>query len=149
MMERLRGVKRYWLIGAVVLSLFALDWYFIRVLRKALSYSLISQIGRYMNAVLVITGFAWSQALKTAMSQTRPGHVLKIVAPLAYKLKGEEKIGFKIISTHDMRNTRIDIMDVYEELLVLQRGPEPEAILIRKITPPPQSTRYKPREPDW
>ena len=150
MMRRLQGVKRYWLIIAVVLSLFSVDWLYIGALRSVLAYSLISKITPYINLLLVIAGYAWSQALKTAMGQTRPSYVLKIVAPLAYKLKGEQKIGFKVLSTYDMRNSRIELQDVYEELLVLQRGPEPEAILIRKITPPPQPKRYRPREPeDW
>lgn len=148
MMERLRGVKRYWLIIAVVLSLFSVDWLYIGSLRSVLAYALIVKLTPYVNPVLVIAGFAWSQALKTAMSRARPSHVLKIVAPLAYKLKGEQKIGFKVLSTHDLRNTRIDIQDVYEELLVLQGGKEPEAILIRKVTPPPQPKRYRPRDSD-
>jgi len=148
-MERLGKFKRYWMIVAVVLSLFSVDWLYIGALRSILSYSLISKITQYINPVLVIAGFAWSQAIKTAMG-LRPSYVLKIVAPLAYKLKGEEKIGFKVLSTHDLRNTRIDVQDVYEELVVLQRGKEPEAILIRKVTPPPQPARYKPRAPeDW
>ena len=145
----LRGVKRYWMIVAVVLSLFSVDWFYIGVLRSILAYALISRITKSMNLVLVIAGFAWSQAIKTAMGP-RPSYVLKIVAPLAYKLKGDQKIGFKVLSTHDLRNTRIDVQDVYEELLVLQRGKEPDAILIRKVTPPPQPARYRPRTPeDW
>ncbi len=148
MMERLKSFKRNWLIIAVVLSLFAVDWLFIGFLRSALAYALIVKITPYINPLLVIAGFAWSQALKTAMGRGRPSHVLKIVAPLAYKLKGEQKIGFKILSTHDLRNPRIDVQDVYEELLVLQRGKEPEAILIRKVTPPPQPKRYRPRDSD-
>lgn len=149
MMRRLQGVKRYWLIIAVVLSLFSVDWLYVGALRSVLAYSLISKITPYINPVLAIAGFAWSQALSTARGSLRPSYVLKIVAPLAYKLKGKEKIGFKVLSTFDMRNSRIDIQDVYEELLVLQRGPEPEAILIRKVTPPPQSARHTPRAPDW
>ena len=76
MMRRLQGVKRYWLIIAVVLSLFSVDWLYIGSLRSVLAYSLISRITPYVNPILVIAGYAWSQALKTAMSQARPSHVL-------------------------------------------------------------------------
>lgn len=149
MMNRLRGVKRYWLIVAVVTSLFTIDWIYIRALRSLFTYQLQNAVAQYLTPILVITGFAWSQAIKTATGRGRPTHVLKIVAPLAYRKGGEERIGYKIISTHDLRNSRIELEDVYEELLVLQRNKEPEAILIRKVIPPPQSARYKPREADW
>ena len=149
MMKRLREGKRYWIIVAVITSLFALDWLYIRAFRSLLAWEIQNALSKYLTPVLLIAGFAWSQALSSARGPLRPSYVLKIVAPLAYKLKGEGKIGYKILSTHDMRNTRIDIDDVYEELQVLQRNKEPEAILIRKVNPPPRSARYKPRDPDW
>lgn len=147
-MMRVKRLKRYWLIVAVVLSLFVVDWLYVGILRSILSYSIQSSINEVLKFILLIVGFSWSQALKTAMG-SRPSFGVKIVAPLKYKEKGETKYGYRILATHDLRNPKVDLLDVFEELLVQKRGSHPEAILIRKLDPPPRPKGYESRAPDW
>ncbi len=142
-------LKGYWSIGAIVLSFFVVDWQYIQLFRSLFNYQIQNTVNRYLTWVIMIAGFSWSQALKASIGRPRESHVLKIVAPLAYR-KGKEKMaGYKVLQTYDLGNPRIEPEDAYEELGVLQRGKEPEAILIRKVTPPPRPDRYKTKTPDW
>ena len=148
MIRRPKMLKGYWPIVAIVLSFFILDWTYLRILRSGLTYQIQNQVNHYLIPIVLITGFAWSQTISSKLGAPRETSVLKIVAPFKYKQKKEEKIGFKVISTHDLGNPRIDVLDVYEELLILQKT-QPDAILIQKLTPPPIPARYRKRQLDW
>jgi hypothetical protein len=142
-------LKGYWAIGAIVLSFFVVDWQYIQLFRSLFSYQIQNNVNRYLTWVIMFTGFSWSQTLKATIGGTRASHVLKIVAPLKYKKGKEARVGYKILQTYDLGNPRVEPEDVYEELGVFQRGKEPEAILIRKVIPPPQPSRYQKKLPDW
>ena len=147
--ERFRGARRYWLIVAVVVSLFSVDFIYVKALRSLFSYGIQVQIGKWIDILLVIAGFSWSQAFAVARTKLKESSVLKIVAPLEYKKGKQELVGLQIIATHDLNNPRIDIHDVHEELLVARRGKHPKAILIQRVTPPKQPRQYRPRDPEW
>lgn len=149
MMERFRGARRYWMIVAVIVSLFSLDYLYIKALRSLLSYAIQVQIGKWIDLLLVIAGVAWSQAFAVAKTKLKESTVIKIVAPLAYKKGKQELVGYQVIATHDLNNPRIDIHDVHEELLVARRGKYPKALLIQRVTPPRQPARYRAKSPDW
>ena len=149
MMERFRGARRYWMIVAVVVSLFSIDYLYVKALRSLFSYQIQVQIGKWVDLLLVIAGVAWSQAFAVARTKLKESSVIKIVAPLKYKKGKTELVGYQIIATHDLNNPRIDIHDVHEELLVARRGKHPEAVLIQKVTPPKQPRQYRPRETGW
>lgn len=149
MMERFRGARRYWLIVAVIVSLFSVDFIYVKALRSLFSYGIQVRIGQCIDLLLVIAGFAWSQAIALARAKLKESSVLKIVAPLKYKKGKKELVGLQIVATHDLNNPRIDIHDIHEELLVARRNKYPEAILIQRVTPPKQPRQYRPRAPDW
>ena len=90
MMARFKGGRRYWVIVAVLLSLFSVDYIYIKALRSLFSYSIQIQIGQWITPLLVIAGFAWSQAFALARTKLKESSILKIVAPLKYK-KGKRR----------------------------------------------------------
>jgi len=149
MMERFRGARRYWVIVAVILSLFSVDYVYIKALRSLFSYSIQIQIGKWITPLLVIAGFAWSQAFAVARTKLGESQVIKIVAPLKYKKGKKELTGYQILATHNLNNPRIDIHDIHEELQVQRRNKHPDAILIQKVTPPKMPRSYKLRSPEW
>ncbi len=149
MMSRFRGARRYWVIVALVVSFFSIDYLYIKALRSLFSYAIQVQIGKWIDLLLVVAGVAWSQAFAVAKTKLKESSVIKIVAPLKYKKGKTELVGLQILATHNLDNPRIDIHDVHEELLVARRGRHPEAILIQKVTPPKQPRQYRPRSPEW
>lgn len=148
MIRRPKMLKGYWPIVAIILSFFVLDWQYLRFLRSGLTYQIQNQVNHYLTGIILLTGYAWSQTFKATLGAPRETSVLKIVAPFKYRQKKEEKTGFKVLETYDLGNPRIDILDVYEELRVLQNK-QPDAILIRKLVPPKMPARYRQRKPDW
>ena len=142
-------VKGYWSIVAIVLSFFVLDWQYIQLFRALFSYQIQNTVNHWLTVIILVAGFSWSQALKATIGRPRESHVLKIVAPLNYKKGKEPQVGYKILDTFDLGNPKIEPEDAYEMLGVMQRTKNPEAILIRKVTPPPRPDRYKTKAPDW